>query len=101
VHQYLVLDGYDHRRICAAQLIRDGKRWYALTVGEADGIVTATPSDFATGPSVEGRQNRSVAAAGTPQAGHEMTVSIGFFQRTLASWRVSRRARTVLLRWRT
>jgi hypothetical protein len=53
VHQYLVLDGYDHRRICAAQLIRDGKRWYALTVGEADGIITATPSDFATGPSVE------------------------------------------------
>jgi hypothetical protein len=29
-----------------------------------------------------------------------MTVSIGFSKRTLTSWRVSRRARTVLLSWR-
>ena len=38
---------FDHRRISAARLIREGERWNALGAGEAEGIVTATIADFA------------------------------------------------------
>jgi serine/threonine-protein kinase HipA len=38
---------FDHRRISAAHLIREGERWNALGVGEAERIVTATLADFA------------------------------------------------------
>ena len=38
---------FDHRRISAAHLIREGERWNALGTGEAEGIVTATIADFA------------------------------------------------------
>jgi serine/threonine-protein kinase HipA len=44
----LAIDGsFDHRRISAAHLIREGERWNALGVGEAERIVTATLADFA------------------------------------------------------
>jgi serine/threonine-protein kinase HipA len=39
---------FDHRRISAAHLIHEGKRWNALGVGEAERIVAATLADFAT-----------------------------------------------------
>src|SRR5262249_17229178 len=44
----LAIDGsFDHRCISAAHLIREGQRWNALGVGEAERIVTATLTDFA------------------------------------------------------
>jgi serine/threonine-protein kinase HipA len=38
---------FDHRRISAAHLIREGERWNALGTGEAERIVSATLADFA------------------------------------------------------
>jgi serine/threonine-protein kinase HipA len=47
-HLALAIDGsFDHRRISAGHLIREGGRWNALGAGEAERIVTATLSDFA------------------------------------------------------
>jgi serine/threonine-protein kinase HipA len=44
----LAVDGsFDHRRISAAHLIREGERWNALRAGEAEQIVAATVADFA------------------------------------------------------
>jgi serine/threonine-protein kinase HipA len=44
----LAIDGsFDHRRISAAHLIREGEQWNALGAGEAERIVTATLADFA------------------------------------------------------
>ena len=44
----LAIDGsFDHRRVSAAHLIREGEQWNALRVGEAEQIVTATLADFA------------------------------------------------------
>lgn len=39
---------FDHRRISAAHLIREGERWNALSAGQAERIVTVTLADFAT-----------------------------------------------------
>ena len=38
---------FDHRRISAGHLIREGERWNALGAGAAERIVTATIADFA------------------------------------------------------
>ncbi|MGO8956888.1 MAG: type II toxin-antitoxin system HipA family toxin [Streptosporangiaceae bacterium] len=44
----LAVDGsFDHRRISAAHLIREGERWNALGTGEAERIVSATLAGFA------------------------------------------------------
>jgi serine/threonine-protein kinase HipA len=44
----LAIDGtFDHRCISAGHLIREGERWNALGVGEAERIVSATLADFA------------------------------------------------------
>ena len=44
----LAIDGsFDHRRISAAHLIREAKRWNALGTGEAERIVTTILVDFA------------------------------------------------------
>ncbi len=44
----VAVDGsFDQRRISAEHLIREARRWNALGVGEAEGIVTATLADFA------------------------------------------------------
>jgi serine/threonine-protein kinase HipA len=44
----LAIDGsFDHRRVSAAHLIREGEQWNALRVGEAEQMVTATLADFA------------------------------------------------------
>jgi serine/threonine-protein kinase HipA len=44
----LAIDGsFDHRRISAMHLIREGEQWNALRAGEAEQIVTATLTDFA------------------------------------------------------
>jgi serine/threonine-protein kinase HipA len=44
----LAIDGsFDHRRVSAAHLIREGERWNALGAGEAGRIVAATLADFA------------------------------------------------------
>lgn len=39
---------FDHRRISAAHLVREGERWHALGAGQAERIVTRTLADFAT-----------------------------------------------------
>jgi serine/threonine-protein kinase HipA len=47
-HLALAIDGsFDHRRISAGHLIREGERWNALGADEAERIVTATLADFA------------------------------------------------------
>ena len=44
----LAIDGsFDHRCISAGHLIREGERWNALGVGEAERIVAITLADFA------------------------------------------------------
>jgi serine/threonine-protein kinase HipA len=44
----LAIDGsFDHRRVSAAHLIREGERWNALRIGEAERIVASTLADFA------------------------------------------------------
>jgi len=47
-HLALAIDGsFDHRRISAGHLIREGERWNALRPGEAERIVAAALADFA------------------------------------------------------
>jgi serine/threonine-protein kinase HipA len=44
----LAIDGsFDHRRVSATHLIREGERWNALGAGEAGRIVASTLADFA------------------------------------------------------
>jgi serine/threonine-protein kinase HipA len=44
----LAIDGsFDHRRISAAHLVREGERWNVLAAGEAERLVTETLADFA------------------------------------------------------
>ncbi|HET9897811.1 MAG TPA: hypothetical protein VFQ44_23015 [Streptosporangiaceae bacterium] len=56
------IDGsFDYRRISATHLIREAERWNALGIGEAERIVTATVTDFATA------LNRVTVPSGVPR----------------------------------